>query len=203
MIFCKSEAVHSLTLLKSSFASDLLFQVQEALLVAVIKEHITLIHCSPLNLEYHAALANAYVMLSSLYKEPLKQLQEEKNPLFTLLKGQKKSIKVYKKKARRASELALEELKILKDFASNDPWVHRQLANSYRDLGMKEQEILEYETLMELKEQDSELLFTLGILYFEHSSKAKGLAMYEQLKELSLDKAQQLIQYYDRQFENE
>ena len=37
-----------------------------------MEEHLKVVQCEPTNLEVHAALANAYVMLSSLYTDPRK-----------------------------------------------------------------------------------------------------------------------------------
>ena len=45
-------------------------QLRELLLTTSIEEHIKVVKCEPTNLEVHAALANAYVLLSTLYSTP-------------------------------------------------------------------------------------------------------------------------------------
>lgn len=154
-----------------------LYKMRELLLLASLEEHIKLVRCEPTSLEIHAALANAYVMLSSLYSK-------RKNDL------------VYDEKFRETSEKAIEEFKIICDYAPNEPWVHLQLAYSYHDLNMPLEEIDAYETILRINPDDKEVLFKLGTLYFQQGMNAKGLRVYEELKRYNFKKAETLIKFY-------
>ena len=166
--------------------------IKELLLQASIEEHIKLVQLEPTDPEAHAGLANAYVMLSGLYVDPreVEGLDDERwipphkyNEAFML-------------KFRSIAERAIEEFKILSDYAPHDPWVHTQLAYSYHDLQMPEQEIKEYETIIRLNPDDKEILFKLGKLYFQYGENAKGLQIYETLKHSNYKKAENLIHFY-------
>lgn len=166
-------------------------KLKELLLMASVEEHIKLVRCSPTSLELHAALANAYVMLSALYLSAAK-LESENRP-YTPSSG---FIELMRNRFRKAAERAIEEFKILNEYAPQDPWVHSQLAYSYRDLQMPQEEIKEYETIMQLRPEDKDTFYKLGVLYFEQGLNAKGLAVYEGLKKAHYQKADQLIHYY-------
>jgi tetratricopeptide (TPR) repeat protein len=99
-------------------------------------------------------------------------------------------------KFRVTAERAIEEFKILNDYAPDDPWVHVQLAYSYHDLQMPQEEIREYEIVLALRPNDKETLFKLGMLYFQQGMNAKGLRIYEALKETHYKKAESLIKFY-------
>lgn len=166
--------------------------MKEILLQTSVWEHIRLVQLEPTNLEVHVGLANAYVMLSGLYVDPrtIEGLDDDRwIPL-------NKYNENFKQKFRRAAESAIEEFKILSDYAPNDPWVHAQLAFSYRDLQMPKEEIKEYETILALCPEDKETLYKLGKLYFEQGWNAKGLQAYESLKKSNYKKAESLIQFY-------
>ncbi len=165
------------------------FRMEELLLFCSIEEHIKLVKCDPINLEYHVALANAYVMLSTLYNDP-RRIDDERwiSP--------DKNSREMQHKFRKTAERAIEELKILKENAPNDPWVHVQLAYNYHDLHMPEDEIQEYEEVMRLCPEDKDTLFTLGVLYFQQGLNAKGLRIYEELKRSNYKKAESLIGFY-------
>jgi len=147
--------------------------MKELFLLASIEQHISLIRIEPTSIDAHAATANAYLMLAELYGTTT-----ESN-----------------KKARWAQGRALEELKILSEFAPDNPWVHEKLAKSYQALKMKKQEIQEYEILLRLQPENLDARFTLGVLYFQEGENAKGLKIYEELRKTS-DKAESLIQHY-------
>jgi len=164
-------------------------KMKEALLLRSVNETIELVKIEPTNLEFHAALANAYVMLSSLYQVP----DQEDDGLFSL--GAEMH-KIMHAKFTEASEKAIEEFKILNEYSPNDPWVHQQLAYSYHDLKMPQKEITEYENLLSLLPDDDEILYKLGTLYFQEGENAKGLAIYESLMERDPVKAQALVQHY-------
>ncbi len=166
--------------------------MKEILLQTAIEYHIKIVHSSPTDLDAHAGLANAYVMLSGLFIDPrhVEGLKEEE-----WIPPNK-----YNEESRRKfqfiAKMAIEEFKILRDYAPQDPWVHAQLAYSYHDLNMPEQEISEYETLLELCPDDKETLFKLGQLYFKQGLNAKGLQVYNLLKESNHKKAETLIHFY-------
>jgi len=164
-------------------------KMKELLLLRAVDEYIKLIKTEPTNLEFHAALANAYVMLSGLYQVPAK----EGDILWSLIVPM---TEILQTKFTQASEKAIEEFKILNEYSPNDPWVHQQLAYSYHDLQMPEKEIVEYENLLSLLPDDDEILYKLGTLYFQEGENAKGLAIYESLRERDPVKALALVQYY-------
>lgn len=166
--------------------------MKEKLLESCIEEHIKMVHLQPTHMEIHASLANAYIMLSGLYADPRTIEGLEESRWFPPTKYKEESALIFRKIAERA----IEEFKILKEYAPNDPWVHTQLAYSYRDLKMHKEEIQEYETLLQLCPNDTEILFSLGRLYFEHGHNAKGLHIYEILKKTHPKKAEVLIRYY-------
>jgi len=169
-----------------------LHEMKEYLLSYAIDEHIKAVRCEPTHLEIHAALANAYVMLSSLYADPRKYegCDEEK-----YIPAERLSDEMQQKFCEIAGR-AIEEFKILNDYAPEDPWIHIQLAYSYHDLQMPEEEMQEYEIVLKLCPEDNETLFKLGMLYFQQGKHAKGLRIYETLKKTHHQKAENLIKFY-------
>ena len=166
--------------------------MKEQLLGEAIDQHIQLVRLYPTNLEAHAGLANSYVMLSGIYVDPrtVEGMDGER-----WIPSDKYNDKL-RKKFRATAERAIEEFKILNDYAPEDPWVHAQLAYSYCDLQMPFEEIKEYETILRLCPEDQETLFKLGRLYFEQGLNAKGLEVYEILKTSNPVHAESLIHYY-------
>ncbi len=164
-------------------------KMKEAMLLRSVNEYIKLIKLEPTNLEIHAALANAYVMLSGLYQPPSKS----DDGIWSL---SAEMIQILQDKFTQASQLAIEEFKILNEYAPNDPWVHQQLAYSFHDLQMPLEEIKEYEILLSLLPHEDEILYKLGTLYFQQGENAKGLAIYETLRERDRGKAHALVQHY-------
>jgi tetratricopeptide (TPR) repeat protein len=169
-----------------------LHKMKELLLTTAVEEHIKVVKCEPVNLEVHAALANAYVMLSSLYADPRKYLDYDEERYIP----QERFSDSMQTKFRATAKRAIEEFKILNDYAPDDPWVHVQLAYSYHDLQMPEEEIREYETVFQLRPDDKDTLFKLGMLYFQQGENAKGLRIYELLKRTHYKKAESLIKFY-------
>lgn len=149
------------------------FKMKTLLLQAAVDEHLKQIRTTPTDLEVHASLANAYVALSKIYKTAA---LEEKH--------------------QKLARLAIEEFCILSHYAPNDPWIHEQLALGYRDLGMPIEEMQEVETLLKLRSSDKEILFRLGMLYFNQGLNAKGLQVYEELKQANFKKAEDLMASY-------
>jgi tetratricopeptide (TPR) repeat protein len=169
------------------------FRFKQLLLHAAIEEHLAQIRATPTDLEVHASLANCYVVLSQIYKEP--KGQEVEHPR---LKNYKKHAAQFDEKFKTAASFAIEEFRILSHYAPNDPWVHEQLASGYHELDLHEEEIHEMETLLTLRPQDREILFRVGMLYFQQGFNAKGLQVFEELKKANFKKAEDLISAYGR-----
>lgn len=166
-------------------------KMKELLLIAAVNEHIKIVKLEPTSQHSHAALANAYVMLSGLYANFNKAISLEEIVFFSA-----KFSAAMNQKFRLTAERAIEEFKIICDYAPDDPWVHKQLAFSYHDLQMPNEEIKEYEIVLKLVPDDKETLYKLGILYFSQGFNAKGLRLYEELKSFNQKKADELIKYY-------
>jgi tetratricopeptide (TPR) repeat protein len=173
-----------------------IFSFREMLFKAAVGEDIQMIQCDPINIEVHAGLANSYVLLSSLYSDPRKDIDvlEGKKDLRWIPPKRLSSLMM--KKFQKTASLAIEEFKVINDMAPNDPWVHAQLAYSYHDLQMINEEIKEYETVLELCPEDHESLFRLGVLYFQQEENVKGLQIYEKLKQNNNPKAKHLLKFY-------
>lgn len=167
-------------------------RMKELLLIASVNENIKLVKCEPTNLEVHAALANAYVMLSGLYVDPRKIEGYDEDRWVS----PERFSDTLELKFRATAERAIEEFKILNNYAPNDPWVHAQLAYSYHDLQMPKEEIQEYEIILKLNPEDKETLYKLGVLYFQQGLNAQGLRVYEELKRSHYKKAENLINFY-------
>lgn len=165
-------------------SSEDTFPFRCLLMDAVIEEHLKQIRVTPTDLEVHASLASAYISFSCLYKEQARLAPD--SPLAAS----------WEEKFSTLAELAIEEFKILRHYAPNDPWVHEQLSEGYRSLGKVEEEIEEVEILLQLRPQDKEILYRLGTLYFGQGKNAKGLQIYEELKLSHYKKAETLIARY-------
>lgn len=170
------------------------------LLESTMDESLSLVRCDPLNIEVHANLANAYVLMASLFCDPTHSetwsFDDERQDRW-IPPARKQA--VFEKAFRDFSSRAVEEFQIISDFAPHDPWVHAQLAYSYHDLKMYKEEIEAYEALLELCPDDHDARFRLGLLYFQQGSNAQGLKMYSLLKEAGFSKADMLISFYGRQ----
>lgn len=168
------------------------FRMRELFLLWAVQEYVELVKCAPTTLDGHIALANAYVMLTSLY---VPQLAEEGSDVLPWMLSTELTEEL-DRKFRASAERAMEEFKILNDYAPDDPWIHSQLAYSYRDLQMPEEEMREYETVLMLRPDDQDVLFRLGILYFQQGHNAKGLRVYEELRHSNFMLAENLIRQY-------
>lgn len=167
-----------------------LFAMRELLLLTSIEEQIKFVKCEATSLEAHTSLANAYSLLSCFYSSARSKRCEEPFAISNALALASEN------KARIAAERAIEEFKILSDYSPNDIWVHEQLAYSYRDLKMPLEEINQYEAILRLTPMDVDILYKLGVLYFQLGRNASGLQVYEQLKRLHYTRAENLIAYY-------
>lgn len=165
--------------------------MQEFLMQQSVHEHIELIKNSPVDLTVHTSLANAYIALSKIYSLPV-DFPYANSLFFKQLYSKPRLLE----KFNLATKKAIEELKILDDLAPNDPWIHAQLATCYHNLEMFDEEIREYEILLNLRSKDKEILFRLGLLYFRLGKTAKGLKVYEKLQQIDALDAKHLISHY-------
>jgi tetratricopeptide (TPR) repeat protein len=168
-------------------------KIKELLLFACIDAQVQLIKANPSDLEAHASLSQAFCTLYKHYLDPRKTYPQGKYPWIS----SEYFSEAMKKKFQMAAERAIEEFKILADYAPQDLWVHSQLAMVYHDLDRQNDEIQEYEIMLKISPQDREILFRLGVLYFQQGSNAKALRIYEQLKKVKDKKADELISFYD------
>ncbi len=167
-------------------------RLKELLLMTAVEEHLKVVKAEPTHLEVHAALANAYVTLSSIYADPRKYHSFDEEHWIPPERYSDEMQRTF----RATAERAIEEFRILNDYAPDDPWVHVQLAYSYHDLQMPEKEIHEYEIVLKLRPDDKDTLFKLGMLYFQQGMNAKGLRIYELLQRTNYRKAENLIRFY-------
>jgi len=157
------------------------FKLKKLLFTAAIEEHLKQIRMTPTDLEVHASLATTYVAQSKIYRLSLRNRKDQL---------------LFEENFRSAARLAIEEFRILNHYAPNDPWVHEQLAQGYHELDMPEEELREVEILLKVRPQDKDTLFRLGQLYFLQGMNAKGLQIYEDLKQSNFKKAEDLIASY-------
>jgi len=170
-----------------------LHQMKEFLLLMMIKEHIELVKIAPTDLETHSGLANSYRLLAKHYQDPRIANPQAEHLWISPDYQSAEMLKKFEKTSWRA----IEEYKILDYYAPNEPWVHAQLASIFHDLNLPQEEIKEYEAILSASPQDRDILFRLGILYFEQGLNAQGLKLYEQLKKMHDSKAEELLSYYD------
>ncbi len=173
--------------ISASFYRKDVFQMKQLLIQGALQEQLHQIRIIPTDLELHAALAHNYTELAQIYHDFLP---------FEHSSRRKRELQRY---FQVATNGALEEFRILNDYAPNDPWIHEQIASGYRALGQKEKEIQELEILRTLRPQDAEMLFRLGTLYFESNSPSNGLRIYDALRLLHIKKAEELIAFYGHQ----
>lgn len=167
--------------------------IKEWLYLQTIQLYVNLIKEQPDHLQLHMALANTWVMFSSIYSTSLRGENSEEDR-WTPSEKYSEAIKT---KFTLCAQRAIEEFKILNDYNPEDPWVYTQLAYSYHDLQMPGEEIKAYEKIVALVPNDLDALYKLGTLYFEQGFTAKGLKIYEQLKHQYPSKASSLIKHYD------
>ena len=170
-----------------------LHQMKEFLLLMMIREHVELVKMAPTDLETHASLAHSYRLLAKHYQDP-RTANPQTEHLWVSPEYHNADML---KKFERTSWRAIEEYKILDYYAPNETWVHAQLASIFHDLNLAQEEIREYEAILRTSPQDREILFRLGVLYFEQGLNAQGLRLYEQLKKMQDAKAEELLSYYD------
>jgi len=170
-----------------------LLKLKEMLLLTSIKEHILLIKREPADLEAHCLLANNYISLATLYQDPKKLAQ---NAQLSWSPPEYESEQM-RRKFEVALERALEEYYIIDAYAPDDPWVHAQRAALYKELGRPDAEQNEYEQILKIDPQNGEILFRLGKLYFHKGENARALKIYDELRNIDTERAQELISHYD------
>lgn len=174
------------------------FLFRECLLQKSIDAYIKVVQSIPVDLGAHVSLADAYVALSGLYADPRKYPEFDTN--YWVPPG--RYGEEVQEKFFITAQRAIEEFKILNEYAPGNAWVHAQLAYSYHDLQMPLEEIQEYEMILKLKPADVETMTKLGILYFQQGMNAKGLRIYEELKKRDYKKSRKLIKFYGMEYNN-
>ncbi len=155
--------------------------------------YIRILRENPKELQVHAALANTYVTLATHIKEAISM----KDQLFFNGKFMPKSFfQRLQEKRAQACLRAIEELNILQSFCPDELWVLDQLAISYRELGMRDQEITVYNRILDLHPDDTNALFRVGLLSFQKGDNARGLELYDRLLYLQPLLAHELIAYF-------
>lgn len=169
-----------------------LFLFRENLLQQAIDAHIKLVQADPTATKVHVSLAAAYVSLSGLYADPRKY--PDFDPNYWIPEGRyDQSIQ---DKFFLTAKRAIEEFKILNEYAPESAWVYSQLAYSYHDLQMPLEEIQAYEMVLKLQPNDTDTMAKLGERYFRQGLNVKGLQIYAQLRALDIKKAENIIKYY-------
>jgi hypothetical protein len=167
--------------------------MKETLLLSSIEKLIQVVKVHPCQVDIHARLASAYTALCMTYLDPRKHNSEMENRWVSSDYSAPEMLH----KFRLAAERAIEELTIIDIYAPGELWVHGELANLYHLLEQPEKEVLEYETMRIIQPEDRTILLNLGILYFRQGHNAKGLKVYDELKNSGDPKAEELIAHYD------
>ena len=168
-------------------------KMKEVLYLSAIDHYTELLKTRPIDVELHTHLANSFVDLSRLYLEP--KLKAEKDELFFSSKSS--FALMLERKFEAVSKSAVEEFKILNAYAPNDPWVHAQLAGCYHRLHMFKEQAMEYEKIIALSPEDHHTMFRLAKLYFHQGQSAKALKLYDHLKRMHFERADELLDHYD------
>lgn len=188
---------HTLSPLMQKFSAWVhwkdIYKMKELILTTLVKEQVSLVKLQPTDLKTHANLANTYLTLSELYTDPRKLQPEDLHPWVS----PDYEAPFLLKKREKALLKALEEYKILSFYAPHEPWVHEQLAQIHCHLNQPQEAIHAYETILAKISEDKNILFHLGVLYFENGDHARALRLYEQLKSMQDPLAEELISYYD------
>ena len=149
----------------------------DMMLQAVIK--------NPGSTQEHKNLASAYMALGEHFHRPLEKLSSSS-----------KTSELFWEHFQTFFRLAIEELLIVKEYEPADLWTSTKLAECYLSLGMLEQAIVEYETILETNPDDKDALFSLGTLYFKQGLHGKGLKIYQELQLVAKEMADELIALY-------
>ena len=169
---------------------DILY-LQEKLLEFSLEEHSYLLADAACDGEFHSSLSKTYSALSAAYKKPKGKHLEKAFAISTFFK--RKEIATEQEKYYN---LAVEELQIVKELSGKEAWVLQELATLYRQFDRAEEEMAEYEELIHKVENDKEILYRLGYLYFQHHKTAAGLKVYNTLRVLDALYAKNLLSHY-------
>lgn len=169
-----------------------LLAFRELLLKRALKEYYLAVRNEPMQPQAHAELSQVHLKLSSLYRHFSKKLKKEQILLFWT-KG-----KIDRLESLFHSSIlkAIEELKIYRDLAPEDIGADLQLALLYHELELVKEETRQYEEILEKVPYHEEASFKLGSLYFQQGMFAKGLQMYQLLKQNHHEQAEELLKYY-------
>lgn len=165
--------------------------MKEKILLSIIEQHIEYVKLYPTDLQAHAGLGKAYLELASLHCHPDK-VHEKKLPWIS----PEYDSEELQDKFTKACYRAIEEFHILDAYSPEDPWVHVQLAGIYHSLDEPLKEIEHYEKVLAVVEKEEQILLRLGTLYFQNGASAKGLQLYEKLKQISEKAAIELLSQY-------
>ncbi len=168
-----------------------LYLMKEKILLSIIEQHIEYVKLYPTDLQAHAGLGKAYLELASLHCHPDK-VHEKKLPWIS----PEYDSEELQDKFTKACYRAIEEFHILDAYSPEDPWVHVQLAGIYHSLDEPLKEIEHYEKVLAVVEKEEQILLRLGTLYFQNGASAKGLQLYEKLKQISEKAAIELLSQY-------
>ncbi len=171
--------------------------MKETLHLHALRKIFDWVKLYPTDLELHRTLAASYSALYQIYQKP-----QYSSSFQSFIERQYDSL-VMKERFQKAAGSAIEELKVVLNYAPNDPWALSQLAKVYHDLEMRQEERKAYEHLLSLRPQDGEIHFRLGKLYFELGHMAQGLHLYQELQGRRDPKAQELIEHYDAYYNAE
>lgn len=167
------------------------FLIKEKILLSIVEQHIEYVKLYPTDLQAHAGLGQAYLELAGLYCHPNKVV-EKKLPWIS----PEYDSEEIKNKFSKACYRAIEEFYILDTYSPEDPWVHAQLAAIYHSLDQPLKEIEHYEKVLSVVAEEEQILLRLGTLYFENGASAKGLQLYEKLKQINEKAAEELLSQY-------
>ncbi len=170
------------------------YAVRELFLLEALAARLSCIRKSPTHAEAHAALAHTYKRLAAFYADSV-SLVQERYVLHSFLPSTR-MLQTYEQKRKNAIQGALEELKIVTEYAPQELWARESLAACYRDLGLYQEQLCEYETLLQLKPDSPHILLELGKLHFQQGCNGKGLKVYERLQGRDTVLAAELIGYY-------
>ena len=171
--------------------------MKETLHLHALRKLFDYVKKHPTDIELHRTLAASYILLYQIYQMP-----KVSSTFDSFIERQYGSPEM-KEKFEKAAYSAIEELKVVMNYAPHDAWALSQMGKVYHDLGLFQEEKKIYETLLVLKPQDNEIHFRLGKLYFELGLMAQGLHLYQELQQRKDPKAHELIQHYDAYYISE
>lgn len=170
---------------------DILY-LQEKLLDISLNQHSFVLADCACNLEFHNSLSKTYATLAACYKTPKgKHLEKAFHYSNIAKKGELSTF------FEKYYTLAVEELKIVCDLSNNESWTILDLATLYARFGNSEKEMEQYELLIDRIQDDKEIIYRLGVLYFMHYKTSHGLKMYNLLRKLDALYAKNLLAHYN------